>query len=101
MRVAAMMRAAAGVYKIPVACQVQPSFDCSKDTFWLDRPGWPASGRDARRRVKWELSRVNPGDDPTLRKGGVIMDNLGSHKVKGVCEAIEAAGASFIVHPTL
>ena len=29
------------------------------------------------------------------------MDNLGSHKVKGVCEAIEAAGASLIVHPTL
>ena len=32
---------------------------------------------------------------PTLRKGDiVVMDNLSCHKVKGVKEAIEAAGAS-------
>lgn len=31
---------------------------------------------------------------PQLRPGDiVVMDNLGSHKVAGVCEAIEAAGA--------
>jgi transposase len=37
---------------------------------------------------------------PTLRKGDVvIMDNLGSHKVKGVREAIEAAGASLMFIP--
>jgi transposase len=49
---------------------------------------------------QYTLSRVNPGDDPTLRKGGVvIMDILGSHKVKGVREAIEAAGASLMFIP--
>jgi transposase len=32
---------------------------------------------------------------PTLRRGDiVIMDNLSSHKVSGICEAIEARGAS-------
>jgi transposase len=37
---------------------------------------------------------------PTLRKGDVvIMDKLGSHKVKGVREAIEAAGASLMFIP--
>ena len=37
---------------------------------------------------------------PTLRKGDVvIMDNLRSHKVKGVREAIEAAGASLMFIP--
>ena len=37
---------------------------------------------------------------PTLRKGDVIiMDNLGSHKVKGVREAIEGAGASLMFIP--
>lgn len=37
---------------------------------------------------------------PTLRRGDVvIMDNLGSHKVKGVREAIEAAGASLMFIP--
>ena len=37
---------------------------------------------------------------PTLRKGDtVIMDNLGSHKIKGVREAIEAAGASLLFIP--
>jgi transposase len=37
---------------------------------------------------------------PTLRPGdSVIMDNLGSHKVAGVREAIEACGASLIYLP--
>src|SRR5260221_1184584 len=37
---------------------------------------------------------------PTLSKGDVvIMDNLGSHKVAGVREAIEAAGASLLFLP--
>jgi transposase len=37
---------------------------------------------------------------PTLRPGDmVIMDNLGSHKVAGVREAIEAAGARLMYLP--
>jgi len=37
---------------------------------------------------------------PTLRTGDlVIMDNLGSHKVAGVREAIEAAGAHLVYLP--
>ena len=37
---------------------------------------------------------------PTLRCGGiVIMDRLGSHKVAGVREAIEAAGARLLYLP--
>ena len=37
---------------------------------------------------------------PTLKPGDlVIMDNLGSHKVAGVREAIEACGASLIYLP--
>ena len=37
---------------------------------------------------------------PTLAPGdSVVMDNLGSHKVAGVKEAIEAAGASLIYLP--
>jgi transposase len=37
---------------------------------------------------------------PTLKNGDVvIMDNLGSHKVTGVREAIEAAGASLMFIP--
>lgn len=37
---------------------------------------------------------------PTLRKGDVVvMDNLGSHKVSGVREAIEAAGATILYLP--
>ena len=32
---------------------------------------------------------------PTLKKGDIVfMDNLRTHKVDGVCEAIEAVGAS-------
>lgn len=37
---------------------------------------------------------------PTLNKGDiVIMDNLSCHKVKGVAEAIESAGASVLYLP--
>jgi transposase len=37
---------------------------------------------------------------PTLRRGDVVvMDNLGSHKVPGVREAIEAAGATLVYIP--
>ncbi len=37
---------------------------------------------------------------PTLRNGDVvIMDNLGSHKVSGVRQAIEAAGAQLLFLP--
>jgi transposase len=37
---------------------------------------------------------------PTLRTGDlVIMDNLGSHKVAGVRDAIEAAGAQLVYLP--
>jgi transposase len=37
---------------------------------------------------------------PTLRRGDVvILDNLGSHKVRGVREAIEARGASLLYLP--
>jgi transposase len=37
---------------------------------------------------------------PTLRKGDVVaMDNLGSHKVSGVRDAIEAAGATLVYIP--
>jgi transposase len=37
---------------------------------------------------------------PSLRKGDlVIMDNLGSHKVKGVREAIDAADATLLSVP--
>jgi transposase len=37
---------------------------------------------------------------PTLHKGDVvIMDNLGSHKIKGIRQAIEAAGAMLLFIP--
>lgn len=37
---------------------------------------------------------------PALNEGDVVvMDNLSSHKVKGVCEMIEAAGASVLYLP--
>jgi transposase len=37
---------------------------------------------------------------PTLQKGDlVIMDNLATHKVAGVAEAIEAAGARLLYLP--
>ena len=46
------------------------------------------------------LAYVEQVLSPTLRKGDVvIMDNLRSHKVNGVREAIEAAGASLMFIP--
>jgi transposase len=37
---------------------------------------------------------------PTLMPGDVVvMDNLGAHKVKGIREAIEAAGAALLYLP--
>jgi transposase len=37
---------------------------------------------------------------PTLRKGDIVaMDNLGSHKIPGIREAIEAVGATLIYIP--
>ena len=41
------------------------------------------------------LDYVEQGLAPTLSRGDiVIMDNLGAHKVAGILEAIEAAGAT-------
>jgi len=46
------------------------------------------------------LAYVEPNLTRDLRKGDVvIMDNLGSHKVAGVREAIEAAGATLLYLP--
>jgi transposase len=46
------------------------------------------------------LAWVIQGLVPTLQKGDVvIMDNLATHKVQGVCEAIEAAGARLLYLP--
>jgi transposase len=46
------------------------------------------------------LAWVIQGLAPTLQKGDVvIMDNLATHKVKGVREAIEAAGARLMYLP--
>jgi len=37
---------------------------------------------------------------PELRPGDlVIMDNLPAHRISGVREAIEKAGASLLLHP--
>ena len=46
------------------------------------------------------LAYVEQALAPTLRPGDiVIMDNLGAHKVKGVRQAIEAAGAQLLYLP--
>jgi transposase len=46
------------------------------------------------------LAYVEQSLPPTLAPGDiVIMDNLSSHKVTGVREAIEACGASLIYLP--
>lgn len=46
------------------------------------------------------LAWVVQGLAPTLQKGDVvIMDNLATHKVRGVCEAIEAVGARLLYLP--
>ncbi len=46
------------------------------------------------------LAYVQQGLAPTLRRGDlVVMDNLPVHKVAGVSEAIEAAGATLLYLP--
>jgi transposase len=46
------------------------------------------------------LAWVTEGLAPTLKKGDVvIMDNLATHKVKGVAATIEAAGARLLYLP--
>lgn len=46
------------------------------------------------------LAYVNQALVPTLSSGDiVVLDNLGSHKVQGVREAIEAAGAKLLYLP--
>lgn len=46
------------------------------------------------------LTWVRQGLAPTLRAGDVvILDNLSTHKVRGVREAIEAAGARLLYLP--
>jgi transposase len=46
------------------------------------------------------LAYVEQALAPTLRPGDiVVMDNLGAHKVKGVRQAIEAAGAELLYLP--
>ena len=56
----------------------------------LDRP---INGRSFRAYVEQFLA-------PTLKQGDIIVaDNLGSHKVAGVREAIEAKGASLLFLP--
>src|ERR1035437_7448309 len=43
---------------------------------------------------------VAQGLAPTLQKGDlVIMDNLPTHKIRGIVEAIEAAGARLLYLP--
>lgn len=46
------------------------------------------------------LAWVAEGLAPTLQKGDlVIMDNLATHKIRGIVEAIEAAGARLLYLP--
>src|ERR1019366_4853259 len=46
------------------------------------------------------LAWVAQGLAPTLQKGDlVIMDNLATHKIRGIVEAIEAAGARLLYLP--
>jgi transposase len=46
------------------------------------------------------LAYVNQALAPTLAKGDVVvMDNVGTHKVAGVREAIEARGATLLYLP--
>jgi transposase len=57
------------------------------------RPRWRNQWRNLRAYVEQFLA-------PTLAPGDiVIMDNLGSHKVAGVRQAIEARGASLLYLP--
>jgi len=46
------------------------------------------------------LAWVRQGLAPTLQKGDlVIMDNLATHKIEGIREALEAAGARLLYLP--
>lgn len=46
------------------------------------------------------LASIEQALAPTLHPGDiVVMDNLGAHKVAGVREAIEAAGAELLYLP--
>lgn len=46
------------------------------------------------------LARVTEGLAPTLQEGDVvIMDNLATHKVRGVAEAIAGASARLLYLP--
>jgi transposase len=46
------------------------------------------------------LAWVRQGFAPVLRPGDVvILDNLATHKIRGVCEALEAAGARLLYLP--
>ena len=46
------------------------------------------------------LAWVQQGLAPTLQEGDVvIMDNLATHKIRGIVEAIEAAGARLLYLP--
>ena len=46
------------------------------------------------------LAYVEQALAPTLSRGDVVvLDNLSSHKVAGVCEAVEARGASLLYLP--
>jgi len=46
------------------------------------------------------LAWVTQGLAPTLQKGDlVILDNLATHKIRGIVEAIEAAGARLLYLP--
>ena len=46
------------------------------------------------------LAWVAPGLAPTLQKGDlVILDNLATHKIRGIREALEAAGARLLYLP--
>ena len=46
------------------------------------------------------LAWVQQGLAPTLRPGDmVILDNLATHKIRGVCEAVDARGARLLYLP--
>src|SRR5260370_14475777 len=46
------------------------------------------------------LAWITPGLAPTLKKGDVvILDNLATHKIRGVREAIEALGPRLLYLP--
>ena len=63
---------------------------------------WPLCGRPRGRRHQRArfLAYVTGTLIPTLKRGDtVFMDNLSAHKVSGIREAIEAAGARLLYLP--